>query len=134
LKILLLQQVTIKISIQRFIYYLKMISLFVANKFINHIIITSHIKSFFIFRVIRSIRVLKVSNRTRIHTPKYSTYRNRTRIFGFVLSSDSVLKCPPLLATMHNCSLNGSNVALERKMCAWAISKYFGDQVSTQMV
>jgi hypothetical protein len=37
-----------------------MISLFLANKFINHIIISSHIKSFFIFRVIRSIRVLKV--------------------------------------------------------------------------
>jgi hypothetical protein len=56
-----------------------MISQFLANKFINHIIISSYIKSFFIFWVIRSIRVLKVRNRTRTHTLKYSTYRNRTR-------------------------------------------------------
>jgi hypothetical protein len=74
------------------------ISLFLANKFINYIIILSHIKSFFIFRVIRSIRVLKVRNRTRTHTPKYSTYRNRTRtridrqfgLFGFGSGSVSV--------------------------------------------
>jgi hypothetical protein len=53
--------VIIKISIDIYII-VKMISLFLANKFINHIIIPSHIKSFFIFRVIRSIRVLKVRN------------------------------------------------------------------------
>jgi hypothetical protein len=41
-----------------------MISLFLANNFINHIIIPSHIESFFIFRVIRSIWVLKVRNQT----------------------------------------------------------------------
>jgi hypothetical protein len=34
-----------------------MISLFLANKFINYIIILSHVKRFFIFRVIRSIRL-----------------------------------------------------------------------------
>jgi hypothetical protein len=33
-----------------------MISLFLTNKFINHIMISSHIKSFFIFWVIWSIQ------------------------------------------------------------------------------
>jgi hypothetical protein len=74
-----------------------MISLFVANKFINHIIIPSHIKNFFIFRVIRSIRVLKLGtepepiprNIAHIGTEREPENPNRPKIryirvrFGF---------------------------------------------------
>jgi hypothetical protein len=60
------------------------ISLFLANKFINYIIILSHIKSFFIFRVIRSIRVLKVRNRTRTRIDR------QFGLFGFGSGSVSV--------------------------------------------
>jgi hypothetical protein len=43
--------VTIKIAYKDIYTIVKMISLFLANKFINHIIIPSHIKSFLYFRL-----------------------------------------------------------------------------------